>query len=333
MNPSKKIQIPLISVIMSVFNGESFLDEAIKSILNQTIDDFEFIIIDDMSTDKTLSIIERYQKLDPRIRVIMGKEKSLVCALNQGLDAARGKFIARMDADDIALPYRFERQLTWLEKTGSDITGSWIERFQNQSNHIIKARETDAAIKIEMLFYCPFKNPTVMMRTEVLKTLRYDSSFEIAEDYDLWARAAVAGWKMTNVQEVLLRYRAHSTQITSRLPEKQVKNTMEISLRYWKYLLKKMKLDGKYVPNFAKLFDITDSSPNLAEIEAVIILLIQAQTENEACDVLIDQLALQYMLAAIDSIIMLSRRKTIFSKFIWYKFFLFQLILWFIYIF
>jgi glycosyltransferase involved in cell wall biosynthesis len=263
----------------------------------------------------------------------MGKNKSLVSALNQGIDAAKGKFIARMDADDIALPHRFERQLSWLDRTGADISGSWIKRFGNKSKKVIKAREIDAAIKTDMLFCCPFKHPTVMMRTELAKALRYDSAYYLAEDYDLWERAAEAGWKMTNVQEVLLLYRVHGTQASTVSPEKQLNRSLQVRLRYWEFISQKMAIDNKHVKNFSKLFEVSNSKPKLDEICAVVINLLELQTAKEACDVLIDHMALQYMLASKDSLIMIVGRNTLFSAIVWYKQFLFQLILWFIYLF
>lgn len=321
---------PLISVIMPVFHSELFLAEAIDSILNQTFRDFELLIVYDLSTDNSFSIIERYQKLDSRIILVMGEKKSLVGALNQGIDTAKGEFIARMDADDIALPYRFERQLAWLQETGADITGSWIQRFKNQSKRVVKARKTDAAIKMEMLFCCPFKHPTVLMRTTMAKSLKYDPAWLVAEDYDLWERAAEAGWKMTNVQEVLLLYRVHGNQLSTATPIKQQNYSLQISLRYWKYLSQNLSLDIMKIRNFAKLFAFTDSKLNIDDIDEVFIQLMKEQTTKEASDVLMDQLALQYMLAANQSLIFISNRMKLFLNLIWYKLLLFQIILCFI---
>jgi glycosyltransferase involved in cell wall biosynthesis len=315
---------------MPVFNSEFFLAEAIESILNQTFSDFEFLIIYDLSSDNSFYIIEHYQKLDSRIKIVMGEKKSLVGALNQGIDTAKGKYIARMDADDIALPYRFERQLAWLQETGADITGSWIQRFENQSKRVVKARKTDAAIKMEMLFCCPFKHPTVLMRTTMAKSLMYDPAWPVAEDYDLWERAAKAGWKMTNVQEVLLLYRVHSNQLSTSTPIKQHNYTLQISLRYWEYLSQNLSLDIMQIRNFTKLFIFAESKSNIDDLEEVFIQLFKNQTTKEASDVLMDQLALQYMLAANKSLIYISNRMKLFFNFIWYKLLLFQFILWFI---
>ncbi len=328
-----KAKSPLISVIMPVFNSELFVSEAVDSILKQTVREFEFLIIYDVSTDKTFSIISSYQNLDPRIRVIIGKKKSLVGALNQGINVAKGKFIARMDADDIALPHRFERQLAWLEKTNADITGSWIKLFGSRFKYIIKARETDAAIKTEMLFCCPFKHPTVMMRTAKIKALRYDSAWDLAEDYDLWDRAAEAGWKMTNVQEVLLLYRVHGEQTSTASPEKQLNCTIQIRVRYCERVLQELGLDSKHVDNFSKLCVFTGTRPNLDELDLVVMQLIKSQIQSEARDVLMDQLALQYILAAVDSVIIITKRKTLLLDLILHKLFLFQLLLWFIHFF
>src|SRR6266568_274661 len=206
---------PLISVVLPVYNGEQYLAEAIDSILAQTFTNFELIIIDDGSTDNSLGILKQYQYLDSRIRLIARENRNLATTLNDSIDLARGVWVARMDQDDIALSHRFERQLQWLEQTEADICGSWIKFFGTADKRIIKQPQTDQAIKMQLLFGAPFAHPSVMMKTALVRRLRYDKAWEKAEDYDLWERAAHAGWQMTNVQEVLLLYRQHATQITT----------------------------------------------------------------------------------------------------------------------
>ena len=129
---------PLISVAMPVYNGERYLAKAIDSILAQTFADFELIIIDDGSTDNSLQVLHEYQKRDARIRLVARENRNLATTLNDLIDLARGKWIARMDQDDIALPHRFERQLQWLEETGADICGSWVKFFGTTDRRILK---------------------------------------------------------------------------------------------------------------------------------------------------------------------------------------------------
>src|SRR5918996_2481069 len=109
------ISTPKVSVVMPAYNAAVYLDEAVTSILNQTFREFEFIVINDGSTDDTVSILDKYEKSDSRIRVYHQENQGMIAALNRGCRLARGKYIARMDADDISLPRRFERQLEFME--------------------------------------------------------------------------------------------------------------------------------------------------------------------------------------------------------------------------
>ena len=118
-------KLPLISIVMPVYNAESFLESAIFSILNQTHSNFEFIIIDDKSTDDSLMIIKKFQKKDSRIKLLNGDGKNLVKALNKGIMKSKGKYIARMDSDDISLPKRLESQVKYIEKYNLDICGCY----------------------------------------------------------------------------------------------------------------------------------------------------------------------------------------------------------------
>lgn len=208
--------MPKISVIMPVYNGEKYLNEAIDSILNQTFSDFEFIIINDCSTDNTENIIKSYD--DKRIRYIKN-EKNLGVAetLNKGLDMAQGEFIARMDADDISLPERFEKQLSFLQLNPEcGVCGSNILIFEDNINiRELVYSETHDKIMVDMIFNSAFAHPAVMMRKDVLDNagLRYNFDFEKAEDYRLWydILSVSNGY---NIQECFLRYRHHKSQVT-----------------------------------------------------------------------------------------------------------------------
>lgn len=255
---------PLISVAMPVYNGEKYLAEAIESILKQTFSDFELIIINDGSTDNSLQVMRTYQKRDSRIRLVTRENRNLVTTLNEIVDLARGKWFARMDQDDISLPNRFERQLQWLEKTGADLCGTWIQFFGVGDRRIWQTFETDEAIKIDMLFKCPIAHPSVFMKSELIKKIRYNKNWEKAEDYELWVRAAMADWKMTNVQEVLLMYRRHNEQISFATSNKQRKLTNKVQNTYWKYMEKKLFSfsENNCSSSFFKNFNENDSLPN-----------------------------------------------------------------------
>jgi glycosyltransferase involved in cell wall biosynthesis len=253
---------PLISVVLPVYNGEKYLADAIDSILLQTFVNFELIIIDDGSTDGSQHVLRGYERSDARVRLTVRENRGLATTLNDSLEIARGAWIARMDQDDIALPHRFVRQLQWLEQTGADICGTWVQRFGTSDKRIVRLRQTDEAIKMEMLFRSPLAHPTVMMRTALVQKLRYDRAWEKAEDYDLWERAAEAGLKMTNVPEVLLLYRIHSEQISSRTVIRQLQQAQEIRRRYWEFVFNSMQLNRMWIDETLKIF-----APPLSDID------------------------------------------------------------------
>lgn len=208
---------PEISVVLPVYNGGKFLNEAIESIISQTYDNFEFIIINDGSTDQSLNIINDYAAIDSRIRVISRENKGLVYSLNEGIDLAKGKYIARMDADDISLPERFELQYNFMEKH-SDITilGTFIDAFGDDEEtciHIEKwfnEKINDKNEHIKASRGCPVPHPTVMMKTDFAKSEGYSDLYPTMEDYELWIRAISKGYKISNLDIRLLKYRVHS---------------------------------------------------------------------------------------------------------------------------
>lgn len=290
-------KIPVISVAMPVYNGELHLVEAINSILAQTYTNFEFIIIDDGSTDSSLKVLEGYQKKDCRIRLISRENRNLATTLNDIIDLSRGKWIARMDQDDIALPHRFEAQLQWLEKTNADIAGSWVKRFGTSDKRIVMLPQTDEAIKVDLLFRSPFAHPSVMMRSELVKELRYDKAWEKAEDYDLWTRAAEAGWIMTNVPEVLLLYRVHATQISTKTAEMQQQLGQGIRRRYWEFLFNSMRLNRTKIDEVLKIFDSLMVDINMNAVDMSFAELLQ-HSHLESRKVIFNHLTRLYLKAA-----------------------------------
>lgn len=207
--------MPRISVIMPAYNAEKYIAEAIDSILGQTYSDFEFIIINDCSRDRTEEIILSYD--DPRIVYIMNEENLGVAAtLNKGLALAKGEYIARMDADDISMPERFEKQVVYLEANEEiAVLGCGIERFSDNASLDTRRFASDADLMaIDMFFACGLAHPSVMMRTSVIRELGgYDPEFNGLEDYELWCRV-LENHKITTLPDILLRYRIHNSQIT-----------------------------------------------------------------------------------------------------------------------
>ena len=210
--------VPRVSFLMAVFDGEAYLDEAIRSVLNQTLQDFEFIIIDDGSTDGTATIIERYRREDGRIRAYEQPNCGLVVTLNRGLELARGEYIARMDADDVSAPGRAAAQVAFMDAHQEvGICGTWIETIGTQQGDIRRYPTDDATIRSWLLFESVLAHPSIMMRREMLVNagLSYDAGPVHAEDYDLWVRAA-CHTVLANIPEVLLHYRLHPQQVVQK---------------------------------------------------------------------------------------------------------------------
>lgn len=201
---------------MPVFNGESFLRGSIESILGQTYSDFEFIIIDDGSTDRSVEIINSYA--DPRIRLIrQGTNQGLISTLNTGISQASGTYIARMDGDDVSLPQRLERQVAFMDEHPEvGVCGTWFRKINGTRGRVVRPPIGSAEIKSFLLFDCPFAHPSVMLRRLLLDQLGqwYRADYRHAEDYDLWARLAEVT-EFANLPEVLLYYREHAAQVSA----------------------------------------------------------------------------------------------------------------------
>jgi glycosyltransferase involved in cell wall biosynthesis len=290
---------PAISVVLPVYNGEKYIAEAMESILCQTFRDFELIVIDDGSSDGTLAILREYQVKDSRIHLTSRRNKGLIATLNEGIDFARGAWIARMDSDDIALPHRFERQLQWLERTGADMTGSWVKFFGSWDRRVWKGYQSDQAIKLDMLFKSPFVHPSVMMRADLIKQLRYDKNCEKAEDYDLWVRAAQAGWKMSNVPEVLLQYRKHDSQVSIKSSSKQQLVSESVRRRYWESITGRLKLEPAAAEEVFKLSSPSPTSVDMNMADSVLLEFL-FQSKDEARQAVLDNISRFYLRVSAD---------------------------------
>lgn len=226
---------PIISVVMPVYNAENYLDEAIESILNQTYQDFEFIIINDGSEDKSLEIIEKYQKQDKRIVLISRENKGLIESLNEGIEKASGKYIARMDADDISLPERFEKQINLMIKEKIDICGGHYFII-DENNRYLSSRVVSSKIdfnKIILSRSVPFAHGSVMFRKSFYNEnkLKYGNTEYIkAEDYALWINFAEHNAKISNVDDFLFKYRHLQNSLSKQTIN--YKHALELSKNY-----------------------------------------------------------------------------------------------------
>ena len=213
---------PRISVAMSVYNGERFLAEAIESILTQSFGDFEFLILDDGSRDGSRQIIEGYAAQDSRIRPIIRENRGLIASLNQLIAEAHAPLIARMDADDICMPQRFERQIAFLDAHPDyGVVGAWTEDIDEFGNHyqaIGPQHPTDHAGFLRAIerwepLLC---HPVVTLRRDVVRQVGgYHAAFRHCEDMDLWLRLASVT-KLCSLPEPLIRYRHYDEQVSAR---------------------------------------------------------------------------------------------------------------------
>jgi len=214
--------VPVVSVIMPVHNGRAYLSEAIESILNQTFTDFEYLIIDDGSTDDSGRIIESYRTKDSRIRFVQFKaNKGITAALNEGLRLARGRYIARMDADDISDPKRLKIQHEYLENNQDVcvVAGSFRNidsegRYLSEVHHEFEISPEDSG-KVphtisNLKHMC---HPTVMFRNNT--GMRYREKAYFCEDKDLWLRCLSDGQKIVCLPHIVLSYRIHTQSISS----------------------------------------------------------------------------------------------------------------------
>lgn len=218
---------PTISVLMSVYNGQRYVAEAVESILNQTYSDFEFIIIDDGSTDRSLRILQRYARGDERIRLVSRPNTGYIDALNEMLTMARGKLIARMDADDVSLPQRFERQLAFMRAHPQTVCiggGYEMVDYKGRSLRVFEELKVgNADIQQAALSgFTPICHPTAMMRKWAVDAVGgYDKRYYPGEDLDLWLRMGEIG-ELDNLSETVLRYRYHDASTSALNHERQL---------------------------------------------------------------------------------------------------------------
>lgn len=225
----------MVSVLMPAYNAAEHIREAIDSILAQTLVDFEFLIINDGSTDNTVDIINGYD--DPRIKLIHNDgNKGLIYSLNYGLGIAQGKYIARMDADDIAMDTRLEKQVSFLENN-PDISILGTAFIYMGTPYEIHHPNYNEEIRIKLLDDVVFAHPTVMMRKDSidLNNIRYNVDYSYIEDYQFWVEAAIKNLKMANLDQVLLQYRQHPQQVSSLKYNEQEDTKQRIKLKYLSY--------------------------------------------------------------------------------------------------
>lgn len=222
----------LLTIVMPVYNAERYLRDAIECILQQTYRDFVFLIINDGSTDDSESIILSYH--DTRIQYVKNEQNiKLVRTLNKALGMVQTKYVARMDADDISLPTRLEKQIAYMESHPSvGLLGTWCRTIGFDSGQETRYETTQDAIMFKQLYQIEFVHPTCMMRMEILRRMPviYDETYLHAEDYDLFTRLSHASY-VSNIPEVLHLYRKHENAVSVVYSSEQDLHTMHIRQR------------------------------------------------------------------------------------------------------
>ena len=222
--------LPMVSVLVPVRDGARFLRAAIESVLAQTLKDFELLIVDDGSQDETPEIVAEAARRDPRIKALSQPRTGLVAALNRGIAAARAPLIARLDADDIALPERLARQTETMEREpGLGLLGSFAEEIYEQGRALRTRKPPVSHAALVAALQCgnPFVHSTVMFRYHLVRALGgFRAALEAAEDYDLWLRVAERA-RVGNLPETLVQYRTHPQSVTGR---KEVRMAFSVRL-------------------------------------------------------------------------------------------------------
>lgn len=230
-------KVPVISVLMPAYNAEKYIAESIESILNQTFTDFEFIIIDDCSTDKTWEIIQEYADKDKRI-ITLKNEKNLGIAGNRNklVSLAKGKYIVWQDADDISMPYRIEHQYDFMEKNPEvGISGGYLLFFDESRDLCVrKYASSDAILRKKIFRYSPVSQGAAIIRKSIINNMvPFDVSLKQAEDLDLSFRIGRLS-SFANIQEVVLKYRQHDKSVSFEKIRENIKYTLEVRKRAMK---------------------------------------------------------------------------------------------------
>ncbi|PHM68305.1 glycosyltransferase [Xenorhabdus sp. KJ12.1] len=319
--------VPKISVIMSVFNGCEFLSEAVESILSQSFYDYEFIIVNDASTDNTDQVLFELQKRDSRIKIITNAyNMGLAKSLNMAISLSRGEFIARMDADDYSYPDRLKKQYEFMvENTDIIVCGTSMSIHEEPGNNKIPPLSHEEIIS-RIAFDCPFYHPTVMIRKEAFLKLgaSYPENYKKAQDYGLWVSLFLLtigeGYRFINLPDVLLKYRVHPEKVRDDYYNEQLLYSAESQFKLMSYLGIKVDFNSLAKINLRnKLsgYEIIKLNKILKQIAMGIMLLLAQKDREYVHDILI---AKQYKLYSRSKISnLLGVLLKIYSRFLYFS--------------
>lgn len=208
--------MPLLSVLTPAYNREKYIGEAIESVQAQAIEDWEMLIIDDGSTDKTVDVVKAYQAKDQRIILLENpKNLGISATRNHGLQHIKGKYVAMLDSDDVFLPNKFQKQIDFLENHPEiGVLGAWAQHI-GRSNRQFTPEELDGQLRARSLYRCPLVHSSTIIRTSVIEAgnIRYNENYPASNDYDFWVKA-LPYTKFHNLQEHLVQYRKHDQNIS-----------------------------------------------------------------------------------------------------------------------
>lgn len=290
---------PLVSILFPCYNVEQYIKESLESLLNQTYRDIEIIAINDCSVDNTKAILEEYAQIDNRIKIYNNETNlKLIGTLNKGIELCRGKYIARMDADDISLPERIEKQVKFLEENPDySVVSTMFYAFKNGSSRKSLYRNPSRFedLQAALLFKSVICHPASMMRKTLFSelNLRFEKEYIHVEDYALWSKALYMT-KLANIDEPLLLYRVHQHQISTIYDKEQIENKKEV----FKIHCEKLDLPtDEYTLNIyssvAECVPLISSFEYLAECESFMIKLLEYNKKTHFCS----EIYLQRMLS------------------------------------
>ena len=257
----KQGEHPVISVIMTSHNHEDFIREAVESILNQSFSDFEFLIIDDGSTDATPDIVQNYARKDHRVKLVRIDHGGQSCALNMAVLLAQGDYLAVMDSDDVSLPDRLETQYAWIRENNCALCGSQVETFGDEQK-LYWYPESREAVCVEQLFRVAMIQGTMMMRSNIARENPYRKDIKLM-DYE-WPTRISFRYRLGNVPKVLLKRRRHGNQTSVLHSEQCAKEFSRIHFQYFYSLFPQAGLK-----DYLALFRIAgdESMTSLSEME------------------------------------------------------------------
>lgn len=280
---------PLVSVLFPCYNVEKYVEESLLSLINQTYQNIEIIAINDCSTDGTKAILEKYAKTDRRIKLYNNEVNlKLIKTLNKGIELCNGEYIARMDADDISLPERIEKQVKFLEENpGYSVVSTMFYAFRSGSNKKSLYRNPTRFedLQAELLFKSVICHPASMIRKALFTelNLKFEEAYIHVEDYALWSKALYLT-KLANLDEPLLLYRVHENQISTIFDKEQVENKKEVfKIHCEKLGLPTDKYSMDIYASVAECVPFVSSFDYLSDCEKFMLLLLNKNKKTPFC--------------------------------------------------